>query len=68
MMEKEPHYAVDTVSLFAVAFIDKNLGSAERCSLTRMNSLYNGMLSRMLSILRGSVWVESELVRLRPVI
>lgn len=65
MLEELNNYAIDTVSPSTAAFTDKNLGSVERCDLTRMKQLYTKIVTVVLFDQRRGAWVKNELVGLR---
>lgn len=65
MMDGRNCYAVDVVSLFAVAFISRSLGFVERYDLTRMKMLYTEKFNKFILGHQGGARVESETVRLQ---
>lgn len=48
MMKRRNSYAADTVFPFAVFFINRSLGFAGTCNLTRMNVFYTKEVNRLL--------------------
>lgn len=64
-MEKNKHYAGDTVFLIVGASIDRVLSSVRRCHFARMNVVYTRIVIAVISDGRGRARGKSEPVRLR---
>lgn len=59
------YYADKAGLLFVAALGDRSFVVVERCDWSRMNMLYNKMVSRFSSGNRGEAWMRIELVKLR---
>lgn len=64
-MERRTFYAGNAVFPFAVAFIDKSLGTVQKYDLAWLNALYNETSNEVLFVHRDGPLAESELVRRR---